>query len=153
MVIRIWLTTAVLAAAVTMSLAGTAGAASSRSASASATFCSVSKKVGLEIANLGASVRSASASKRAAGLKQELTDIRTAAPSLKSHAPKKVKPALSAALSFVNLAYTTLASVHWSITALFQDPAKGGRLEAAAQTLDARTAPLKNYYDKVCKFK
>ena len=97
--------------------------------------------------------RSASASKRAAGLKQELTDIRTAAPSLKSHAPKKVKPALSAALSFVNLAYTTLASVHWSITALFQDPAKGGRLEAAVQTLDARTAPLKNYYDKVCKFK
>jgi len=153
MVIRIWFTTAVLAIALTASLAATAGAARARSSSAAASFCSVSKHVGVEIAHLGASVRSASASRQAAGLKQELVDIRKAAPSLKSHAPKKIKPALNAALSFVNLAYSALSGVHWSIAALIQNPAKAAKLEAAAQTLDSRIAPLKNYYDKVCKFK
>jgi hypothetical protein len=150
--IRIWLTAAALAVAASGSLAGTAAAASSRSA-ASTSFCSVSKQVGVEIAHLGVSVRNASVSKQAAGLKQQLSDIRKAAPTLKSHAPRTVKPALNAALGFVNLAYSSLASVHWSIVALFLNPAKAARIEAAAQTLDSRIAPLKNYYDNVCKFK
>ena len=149
---RIWLTTAVIAVAVTASLAGTAHAAS-RSTSASASFCSVSKQVGVEIAHLGASLTSATASRRATGLKKELTDIRKAAPSLESHAPKRIKPALNAALSFVNVAYAALSSVHWNIVALLTNPAKAAKLEAAAQGLDGRMAPLKTYYDKVCKFK
>jgi hypothetical protein len=153
MLSRIWFTSAVLAVAVSVALAGTAGAASSRSGAAAASFCSVSKKVGMEIAHLGASIRSASASGQAAGMKQELIDIRRAGPTLKSHAPKKVKPALVATLGFVNLVYSTLSTVHWSIPALLQSPAKAAKIETAAQTADARMAPLKTYYDKVCKFK
>jgi hypothetical protein len=153
MVIRIWSTAAALAVAASMTLAATAGAAPARSAAAADSFCSVSKHVGVEIAHLGASVRSASASRQAAGMKQELVDIRRAAPSLESHAPKRVKPALTAALGFVNLVYSSLSSVHWNIVALLQNPAKAGRIEVAAQGLDARIAPLKSYYDNVCKFK
>lgn len=150
---RIRLTTTVIAAvALVASLAGTARAAS-RSTSASASFCSVSKHVGVEIAGLGASLRSATASRRATGLKKELTDIRNAGPSLKAHAPQRIKPAVNAALNFVNVAYTALSAVHWNIVALLTNPAKAVKLEAAAQGLDVRIAPLKTYYDKVCKFK
>lgn len=153
MLIRTWLTGAVVAVALAASLAGTAAGASSHSAAATASFCGVSKKVGVEIANLATSARNASLTKQTTVFKKELGDIKKAAPTLKSHAPKKVKPALNAALGFVNLAYSTLASVHWSIAALFLNPAKAQALNASASTLDTRIAPLKNYYDKVCKFK
>lgn len=153
MLSRICFTSAVLAVAVSVALAGTAGATSSRSGAATASFCSVSKKVGVEIAHLGPSLTGASASRQAAAVRQELIDIQKAGPTLKSHAPKNVKPALIAALGFADLVYSTLSTVHWSMLALLQSPAKAAHIEAAAKALQGRIAPLKSYYDNVCKFK
>jgi hypothetical protein len=152
MVIRICLSTAVLTVALAASLAATAAGASSRSATTSGSFCSNSKKVGVEIANLGKSVENASASRRATALKKELNDIRNASKSLKSSVPKRIKPSLTAALNFVNLVYRTLSGVNWSVTALVQNPQKAKAVEAASETINGKLARLKTYYRKTCKF-
>ena len=147
---------ALLALAVTAGLAAGAGsaAAASSSPTSAASFCSASKGVAKQIAGLASSLKSTStAAQRAATLKTQLTDIKRAGPSLKSTAPRTLKPKVTIVLGFVNLAYSKLAAAGWSFATLAQEPQTLAALETASARADPAMTALDTYYRKVCKFR
>jgi hypothetical protein len=148
-----------IAALATLALAGflTAAATSSgaiQSNAAAASFCSASKGVAAHIAGLASSLKSTSTlAQRQATLKTELTTIKRAGPSLKSTAPKTLKPKVTIVLGFVSLAYSKLSAVGWSFATLASQPTTLAALEAASARADPAMNTLDTYYRRVCKFK
>jgi len=148
-----------IAALVALALAGylTVAAASSgaiRSDAAAASFCGASKGVAAHIAGLAANLKSTSTlAQRQATLKTELTTIKRAGPSLRSTAPKTLKPKVTIVLGFVSLAYSKLSAAGWSFATLSTEPTALAALEAASARADPAMTALITYYRKVCKFR
>src|SRR5436190_133948 len=104
--------------ALLLAAAVAAGNASASSRS-TASFCSASKSVVVQLVNTANALKSsATLAQRQAELKTQFTTIRSAEGSLKRSVPGTLKTKLNTVLALVNLVSTKLTAVHWNIAAL-----------------------------------
>jgi len=138
----------------TLLLAAAVAGSASASSRSTASFCSVSKSVAVQLVNTANAVKSsATLAQRQAELKTQFTTIRSAEGSLKTRVPGTLKTKLNTVLAFVNLVSAKLTAVHWNIAALAQNPSVAAAIEAASARADVAIPALKTYYRNTCHFK
>jgi hypothetical protein len=134
-----------LTAVLALSLCG-AGAAQAGTAR-STDFCSVSKTVAENLANLQQQLTSASGP---AELKAKYSAITSAEPALKSTAPRKLKKPLNNVLGLANTVGRYLQAANWNIAGLLPHAAT---LNVQANKVQPSIAALDKYWKGTCHFK
>ena len=130
-----------------LALAFCAAGAAQAGTTRSADFCSVSKGVAENLANLQKQLTSASGS---AQLKAKYGAITAAEPALKSTAPRNLKKPLDKVLGLANLVGGYLQDANWSIAGLLPHAAT---LSAQATKVQPSLAALDKYWKGTCHFK
>jgi hypothetical protein len=131
------------ALALILCAAGAARAGTTRSAN----FCSVSKSVAEDLANLQSQLQAAPA---ATSLKTKFDAITAAEPQLKSTAPRKLKKQLNKVLTLANTVGRYLQAANWNIAGLLPHEAS---LNAQETKTQSSLAALQKYWRGTCHFK